>query len=392
MTSEPQAAGHQISDAQLRSYLVHVIADSGSLRSEAWKSAFADVPRHLFVPSFFRETGEPGKFDLIDGSNPGAQADWLKSVYDDEVLYTQIGSDGTPLSSSTVPSLMALMLEALEVETGMNILEIGTGTGYNTALLCHRLGSPLVTSLDIDPGLIDTARPRLAALGYTPRLEARDGSAGYPPGAPYDRIIATVAVPAIPAAWLSQARDGGRILANLYRELGGGALACLTVRNGRAEGRFLPDYGGFMPIRAIRPPAPVALFRAATSQHGTERETPISGQVLDNPAFAFFAALHIPAQSLGYSPHDGPDEFWLFGADRSWARQTTSNNGTLTVTQHGPRMLWDNLEQARHQWLSLGSPQRHDIGLTIQPDGTHTLWHTSQPGTTWALALEASDP
>ncbi len=106
------------------------------------------------------------------------------------------------------------MLEALDISLGMSVLEIGTGTGYNAALLCHRLGSACVTSVDIDPALVDAARERLAALGYTPRLAARDGSAGYPPGAPYDRVIATVGVHVIPAAWIGQTREGGRILAN----------------------------------------------------------------------------------------------------------------------------------------------------------------------------------
>ena len=89
------------------------------------------------------------------------------------------------------------MLEALEVTDGCRVLEIGTGSGYNAALLCERLGSEHVTSVHIDPDLVALARERLAANGYTPTLAA-DGADGYPRSALYDRIIATCSVPAIP--------------------------------------------------------------------------------------------------------------------------------------------------------------------------------------------------
>lgn len=65
-------------------------------------------------------------------------------------------------------SLMARMLEALDVRDGDRVLEIGTGTGYNAALLCHRVGSHNVVSIDIDPALIAAARSRLASLGHHP--------------------------------------------------------------------------------------------------------------------------------------------------------------------------------------------------------------------------------
>jgi protein-L-isoaspartate O-methyltransferase len=71
------------------------------------------------------------------------------------------------------------------------LLEIGTGTGYNAALLCHRLGAESVFSVDIGAGLVAAARERLAALGYAPTLVAADGRLGLPGHGPFDRIIAT---------------------------------------------------------------------------------------------------------------------------------------------------------------------------------------------------------
>jgi protein-L-isoaspartate O-methyltransferase len=99
---------------------------------------------------------------------------------------------------------MAHMLNSLNIHTGHTVLEIGTGTGYNAALLCHRLGDTQVTSIDIDPDLVADTRLRLATLGYHSTLLAGDGTHGAIDNAPYDRVIATCAVPAIPPAWINQ--------------------------------------------------------------------------------------------------------------------------------------------------------------------------------------------
>jgi SAM-dependent methyltransferase len=115
---------------------------------------------------------------------------------------------------------MVSVLEALDVTGDSRVLEIGTGTGYTTALLCERLGSDHVTSVDIDPELIELARTRLATHGYHPTLAAVDGAGGYPPGTPYDRIIATCGVPTIPPAWLQQAAPAAVIVYEFWHNAG----------------------------------------------------------------------------------------------------------------------------------------------------------------------------
>src|SRR5205807_4637125 len=156
--------------------------------------------------------GEPGWL-LVEPPS----GEWRVGVYSARALITQIDGDdanverartgrvnGLATSSSSAPSLMASMLDALAVAEGHRVLEIGTGTGYNAALLCHRLGADNVTSVDVDAGLVDRAGQRLAALGYRPNVVAADGGAGCPEDAPFDRIIATVALPRVPAAWIEQ--------------------------------------------------------------------------------------------------------------------------------------------------------------------------------------------
>jgi len=99
-----------------------------------------------------------------------------------------------------MPSLMVRMLELLEMTDTSRVLEIGTATGYNAALLCHRLGATQVAGIELHPELAAEAAERLGALGYRPTLATGDGAAGIPHRAPFDRIIATCAVPEIPAA------------------------------------------------------------------------------------------------------------------------------------------------------------------------------------------------
>ncbi|MGH8571260.1 MAG: methyltransferase domain-containing protein, partial [Gammaproteobacteria bacterium] len=206
-----------------------------------------------YVPSYYPQVGAPCLLSI----DPQRRGEWLAAVYSDRTLLTKVvlvplsrtlrpGRYPILTSSATLPSLVLRMLETLGVHDGYRVLEVGTGSGYNAALLCERLGSEYVTSVDIDPELVDLARERLAANGYTPTLATADGAGGYPPGAPYDRIIATCSVPAIPPSWLAQAGPSAVILADVRGKIGG-TVARLTVdRDGVATGRFLPLGTSFM--------------------------------------------------------------------------------------------------------------------------------------------------
>jgi protein-L-isoaspartate O-methyltransferase len=198
------------------------------------------------VPRFYRYTGE-GRL-VFDSADPERYDDWLHEVYRDVVLNV-LWDEQHPLvnSTSSMPSKMAQMLEALDGDAGHRVLEIGTGTGYNAALLCERLGSDRVTTVDIDAGLVEAARERLATAGYSPTVAAADGFHGHPGNAPYDRVIATCQTRDVPAAWIDQCRPGGLVLAMLPC-----AMARLRVTaDGSAEGRFHPASFGFMSMRAL---------------------------------------------------------------------------------------------------------------------------------------------
>ncbi len=232
--------------AAARAALVREIDTSGVWDADpAWREAFAAVPRHLFVPYYY--VGVTGGYERRWGESPDPRARerWVRGAYADTPLATRL-RDGELVSSSSQPSLMAMMLVALEVEDGNRVLEIGAGTGYNAALLAHRLGDDdLVTTVDLEPEITESARQHLAAAGYHPVVVTGDGARGVPERAPFDRIIATCSLPSIPRAWLAQSRPGARILTPLAT-----GLVALTVRDAEhAEGRFLHTPAYFVPLR-----------------------------------------------------------------------------------------------------------------------------------------------
>src|SRR3984957_3055222 len=159
--------------------------------SERVAAALHAVPRHLFLP------GQPPE-----------------ATYADDAIVTKRDQAGQPISSSSQPAIMAIMLEQLGLAPGHRVLEIGAGTGYNAALISHIVGpSGQVTSIDIDPELVGTAREHLASAGFTEvTVTCADGAGGDPGHAPYDRIIATVGVSDLAPAWLAQAVPHRRIV------------------------------------------------------------------------------------------------------------------------------------------------------------------------------------
>lgn len=370
----------------LRAAFLDELLASDTVRDPGWLAAFRGIPRDAFVPHFFiQRPGEPGWL-LVERPS----AEWLEGVYSSRALITQIDGDddnvahartgrvnGVATSSSSAPSLMGLMLQALDATEGHRVLEVGTGTGYNVALLCHRLGPDNVTSIDIDAGLVSRARERLAAFDYFPHLEAADGTGGCRSQAPFDRIISTVGLSGVPGAWIEQTMPSGKILVPLDLAGRAGLLALLTVyADGKAEGSFLPGYGGFMPVRANQHQANDVMSTVGDDD-GMTRETTLPVDVVTNTRdpFEFFAALIIGGYDwLGFIPNDGgPTQTWLTQPNGSWVCHVTDHNGKHTVRQGGPVRLWDGIETAHLEWQQLGQPVRSRFGLTVQ-NGRHTVW------------------
>ena len=130
---------------------------------------------------------------------------------------TKRDAAGMPISSSSQPAIMAIMLDQLNLLPGHRVLEIGAGTGYNAALMSHIVGAEgQVTSVDIDPELAGRAREQLGGAGFgAVTVVCADGVDGCPERAPYDRVIATVGVADLAPAWLAQTACEARIVVPL---------------------------------------------------------------------------------------------------------------------------------------------------------------------------------
>ncbi|WP_067491427.1 methyltransferase domain-containing protein [Actinomadura hibisca] len=221
------------------------------------RDAFDAVPRRLFLPEVIWVRQEDGwAVPLRRGDAP---EQWEQACAADDTVITQV-DDGAATdrglwatSSSSAPGLMARMLEELRVVRGSRVLEIGTGTGYNAALLAHLTGADNITTVEIDDGIAAQARQALDQAGYPVEVVTGDGALGHPKNAPYDRVIATAAVHEVPYAWVEQTRPGGLILVPWALTVHPEApFALLEVReDGTAEGRFVAA-SGFMTLRAQR--------------------------------------------------------------------------------------------------------------------------------------------
>ena len=369
--------------------LAELLATQGDVHHPAWRSAVATVPRHIFVPAAYRQD-DTGTWQPVDVTSPSG----LDLVYSPTTLVTVLADRGThqeSVSSSTKPDLMLRMLEALDIHDGHKVLEIGTGTGYNAAVLSHRLGANLVFSVNIDSELVDNARSRLRKIGFWPTLVTADGVGGLPEYAPFDRIIATCSVPTVPWTWAEQLCVGGKILVDVKIAPEAGNLILLHRHPDRLEGHFTSRWGSFMTMRhhnddAPTPPPP-------RSDHTRRQTTTIPPQPWWDHRVGWLLAQFqgLPAD-VRIGMHLDPDTrqptaSFLSTPDGSWAVVSlTSDQGHYDVIEGGPTALWDTIERAHQVWREHKQPDWTRLGLTITPD-RQRLWIDTPDGTSWPLPL-----
>ncbi len=350
--------------------LADALRDNGDLRSPQWHAAVAAVPRHLLVPRAYRQDNTGGWVEFDTGGT-------LDQVYAPATLVTAletVGGNRLPISSSTKPDLMVRMLEILDVHDGHRVLEIGTGTGYNAALLAHRLGDSQVFSVDVGEDLVALARQRLATTGFRPTLVAVDGVHGLPEHAPFDRIIATCSVPAVPWQWAEQLTPAGTILVDLKLANSAGNLVYLHRVGDRLEGHFTTRWAAFMAMRSGTAPEPTEPIKRATGAQSRPTDAPATPWSEATVAW-FLAQLRLPpGTSFGYDldPDTRQPVATTFAApDGSWARVSLTEK---SLTEAGDTPLWPDVEWAYEQWTSAGRPSWDRLGLTVTSDGVHQVW------------------
>jgi protein-L-isoaspartate(D-aspartate) O-methyltransferase len=181
-TAMPTLTGQEAEYAEERMRMVSGQIELRGVRDREVLRAMEAVPRHEFVSD-----------------------EYLSQAYDDHPLPIGYGQ------TISQPYIVAFMTELLQLEGGEKVLEIGTGSGYQAAILAEMTDQ--VITLEIIPELADSARERLQRLGYDSiQVFNADGYYGWEEGAPYNAIIVTAAPDHVPQALLEQLKEGGRLV------------------------------------------------------------------------------------------------------------------------------------------------------------------------------------
>nr|BFD93794.1 methyltransferase domain-containing protein [Kitasatospora sp. Xyl93] len=338
-----------------------------------WKQAIEAVPRHRFLPERIWLEDDRGGYEPCDLSTD--QRRWFEAAYADVPIVTQLDdgqasadpADAWPSSSASAPSVVVRMLRDLDLRPGMDVLEIGTGTGWNAALLAHRVGAGHVTSIEIDSEVSEQARASLNAAGVDVELICGDGSVGRPRRHPYDRIISTCSVRRVPWAWIEQTRPGGTILTPWDNPMLCWGLLKLTVERDRAQGRFSP-HSAFMLMRNQR--QDLRIFRDVVRDEHTPEEsgTTLSPWEVTGAHWDARFALGLWLGDVWTAWEDDEERLRVATTDaRSWAA-VERRAEQFTVWQHGPRRLWDEIETAHRWWDEHDRPAPERFGLTVTAD------------------------
>ncbi len=266
----------------LHSTLLTQLRSKNLLAGHDIDAAFTEIPRHLFLPQ-------------VDPT----------TVFQDKAIALKVSPSGETLSSSSQPTMMAIMLQQLRIASNMNVLEIGTASGYNAAILSHIVGARgYTTTLEIDRELAEDARNNLLRAGFGDVLVVNcDAVGGYEPRAKYDRILSTAGVWDVPTKWLRQLREDGRLVVPIWLD------------GVQVSAAFVPQPDGTFLSVNNRPCAFVYLQGLASGpgirkQVGSAYLEVIADDVdkIDSAALHLLLSEDLEIHRLG--KHIEPEEFW----------------------------------------------------------------------------------
>jgi protein-L-isoaspartate(D-aspartate) O-methyltransferase len=379
---------HEALSLSYRRRLVDVMRQQGTYLTPALQAAFLAIPRHSFLDHYYQQ-GEGFSWERIDAPPQDAALKawqvWYEAIYQDEALVVQIDQRGRPLSSSSTPSVMAQMLESLEVSAGQTVLEIGTGTGYHAALLAHIVGvTDLVTTIEVNSTLASRAQQRLdEVLGKGIHVIIGDGLTWAGNARAFDRIIATGSFAHIPKTWIQALAVDG-ILVMEWRGAFTGALIQMHKQvDGRLSGRIVPGWNAsFMPLHP--PDAATAHSPLFTDQPIVERAN-VTGETFSpglfiHPGLALWLQCAYPHLTLRrqYARDTNALTLYLIDVEHRTSlamQEQESDNWTIVV--YGSYPLWIQVSTIVQQWQALGRPMPDAYTLHVDDQGQMTLLLTS---------------
>lgn len=353
--------------------LNHVEAGHGKPVEERLRRAFLNCPRHLFIPQYLHP--QTGQWLAVDFENPERH---LPILYADRSLPIYQEESSEYVATISQPSLVLEMLSRLDIQPGSRVFEIGTGSGWNAALMSWLVGPEgNVTTTEILPELVASSQRALSRAGVQGvTVLSGDGALGYAPGAPFDRIVFTAGAYDIPLALHEQLREGGLALVVLKIPGGGDDLVLLRKQNGRlvseysASVQFVPMLGTYR-----------AEWRDGVDLRAFLQENGLSPEPVSRVPFnwghrvrghfmpqteGLRSFLHIsePGYRVFLRPDPGlPLSFGLFD-EASRALVVASPEALIS---YGNPSAERKLVVAINQWVKRGMPSSVHLILTVTP-------------------------
>ncbi|KUM92654.1 protein-L-isoaspartate O-methyltransferase [Streptomyces cellostaticus] len=357
---------------------------AGDLSPGPVSDALLALPRQKLMPQAYVRRSAPDetppRWELLDWSVPAHREELQRMLHSGDSVVVQhdgepllgrssgIRSGGAMTAMSSTMGMTAQLLQELDLRPGQHVLDVGTGAGVTAAVACFVSGDAGVVTIDRDEHVTTAAAARLAGLGYGPDVVTGDGEAGCPDKAPYDRVFVSFAVPRIPPTLVEQLAPQGRMLATVgTRSPSWPGLAVITTTTqGHVEGELRAvEFGHRAGWGWTR------LFLSAESRRRMAKQEGVTvrGHRLPPPTQArgFWLALDHLRPGL---VRDFSAEHLQIGApeDDSWVRVIPDGAGTCSVTEFGPRAIWQEIEEVEIRWRATGEPGVYRI--EFDADGT----------------------
>ncbi|WND40744.1 protein-L-isoaspartate O-methyltransferase (plasmid) [Streptomyces sp. BB1-1-1] len=388
--------------AAARAAMVARLEQAGDLAAGPVREALLALPREVLMPQAYvrRSTPDekPPRWDLLDWARPGDREELLGVLYSGDSVSVQhegeplLGRDGGPRCGGSMTAMSSTMgmtaglLDVLDLRGGQRVLDVGTGAAVTAGVMCFVCGDGGVVTLDVDRHVGEAARARLADLGYRPAVVCGDGTAGWPKGAPFDRIFVSFAVPCIPPALVDQLSPGGRALMTLGTS--SPSWPGLAVITKTPAGEVVPElravefgHRGGAGFERLFLSADFRKRIATGEGRWTQRSRLVPPADTDRGMWLALDHLH-----PGLVRNFGADDLTI-GAPEcgSWMRARPVGHRRWEVTVDGPRDIWAEIHDVAERWRAAGSPDRfrlvfdEDNGQRAVSSCGRLSWQLSAP-------------